>query len=111
MSAFDPEAQICRRKWYRLTDGRTECRRSSEDEVAQTSCPKCLALISADATECPVCGATEASLSAEAASARAHQVPSSKPSIFRWKRESVAFLIVILIGWAVIIAIRIIGSV
>jgi hypothetical protein len=72
----------------------------------QTSCPKCLALISGDVTKCPACGATEASLSAEAASARAHQVPSSRPSIFRWKRESVAFLIVILIGWVVLIVIR-----
>lgn len=74
--------------------------------MAQISCPKCLSLISDQGTQCPVCGATEASLLAEAAKVRAHQVPSSRPSIFRWKRESIAVLIIILIGWFVLIAIR-----
>jgi len=74
--------------------------------VAQTSCPKCLALISADATECPLCGATETSLSAEVAAARTHQLPSARPSIFRWKRESVQLLIIVLISWALLLAVR-----
>lgn len=36
---------------------------------------------------------------------REHQAPT-KPSIFRWKSESVMFLIVILTGWAVLLFIR-----
>ena len=74
--------------------------------MAQTSCPKCLALISDDATECSVCGATEASLRLEVAAARSHQVPSSKPSIFRWKRESIQLLIILTLGLALLIAFR-----
>jgi hypothetical protein len=72
----------------------------------KTSCPKCFAVMTEDAAECLVFGATDASSRAEAASARVHQVPTSSPSIFRWKRESVAFLVVILIVWAILIAIR-----
>ena len=74
--------------------------------MTQTSCPKCWVRIPVDADECPNCGATEASLSAEAASARANQSPSMKPSIFRWKRESILFLKAILIGFPLYLVFR-----
>jgi hypothetical protein len=72
----------------------------------QTSCPKCLALISGNVTKCPVCGVSEATLRAEAAAARSQQAPSSRPSLFRWKRESVELLKFLLIALAVSLAIR-----
>lgn len=53
-----------------------------------------------------MCGATEASLRAEAAAARSHPMPSSKHSIFRWKRESVELLIVLSLGLALLLAFR-----
>jgi uncharacterized membrane protein YvbJ len=71
-----------------------------------TSCPKCFALTSDDVTECPNCGVTEAQLMVEAGAARLHQAPSSKASIFRWKRESVELLVMILIAWALVVVIR-----
>ena len=74
--------------------------------VAQRSCPKCLVLIPSDAIRCPECGATEASLRREATSASLHQVPSSKSSIFRWKRESLELLVMLAVGLALLIAIR-----
>jgi hypothetical protein len=74
--------------------------------MAQTSCPKCFAVITAAAAECPACGATEATYQAEVAAARANQVPVSKPSIFRWKRESLMILIVLLIGFPLYLLFR-----
>jgi hypothetical protein len=38
--------------------------------------------------------------------ARSYQVPSSKPSIFRWKRESVELLVMISVGLALLLAFR-----
>jgi hypothetical protein len=70
------------------------------------SCPKCLTLISDSATVCPSCGVTKSQLMAEVASARLHQAPSLKKSIFHWKRESVELLIMILIAWALVVVIR-----
>jgi hypothetical protein len=75
-------------------------------DMAQTSCPKCFEIMSDDATECSACGATKASLSAEAASARKYQLPSSKPSIFRWKRESILILKALVIGFPLYLAFR-----
>lgn len=74
--------------------------------MAQSSCPRCWAPVSDEAAECPACGATEASLRAEAASARANQLPAAKPSIFRWKRESLLILKVLLIGFPLFLAFR-----
>jgi hypothetical protein len=49
--------------------------------------------------QCPKCGATEASLSAEAASARANRLPSSNPLKLRWKRESILISKVLIVGF------------
>jgi len=38
-------------------------------------------------------------MSPEVARVRAHRVPGSKPSIFRWKQESILILKVLLIGF------------
>jgi hypothetical protein len=45
-------------------------------------------------------------MKAEVDSARSSQVPSPRPSIFRWKRESVQLLIMLTIGLALLIAFR-----
>ena len=74
--------------------------------MSQTSCPKCLTVIADGAAECPACGATEETLRAEAALAREHQLPAAKPSIFRWKRESVQLLIMLLGGLAIVMLFR-----
>lgn len=74
--------------------------------MAQTSCPKCLAIIPMNSSQCPECGATEASLTEEAASARANKLPSLKPSVFRWKRESIVILKALAIGFPLYLLFR-----
>jgi hypothetical protein len=65
-----------------------------------------LSVIPRNTRRCPACGANPDSLSAEAARARAQQAPASKPSLFRWKQESILILKALLIGFPLYLLFR-----